>query len=91
VKERVLINFQRLQKFSKHHYKYIYFFTLLLLYFFLLPILGFTVYVKYTYRYRSQFDEPNHDWLEAIQATSDELLGAYMKAKDEAMNTACGD
>jgi hypothetical protein len=38
------------------------------------------VYLKYTFRYRSQFDELNDDWLDAIEATSDELLGAYSKA-----------
>jgi hypothetical protein len=38
----------------------------------------------------SQFDEPNDDWLDAIEATSDELLGAYSKAKDDAMTTAFG-
>jgi hypothetical protein len=48
------------------------------------------VYLKYTFRYRSQFDEPNDDWLDAIEVTSDELLGAYSKAKDEAMTTAFG-
>jgi hypothetical protein len=48
------------------------------------------VYLKYTFRYRSQFDEPNDDWLDAIEATSDELLGAYSIAKDEAMATAFG-
>jgi hypothetical protein len=48
------------------------------------------VYLKYTFRYRSQFDELNDDWLNAIEATSDELLGAYSKAKDEAMTTAFG-
>jgi hypothetical protein len=48
------------------------------------------VYLKYTFRYRSQFDEPNDDWLDAIEATSDELLGAYSKAEDEAMTTAFG-
>jgi hypothetical protein len=47
-------------------------------------------YLKYTFRYRSQFDEPNDDWLDAIEATSDELLGAYSKAEDEAMTTAFG-
>jgi hypothetical protein len=46
------------------------------------------VYLKYTFRYRSQFDEPNDDWLDAIEATSDELLVAYLKAEDEAMTTA---
>jgi hypothetical protein len=34
------------------------------------------VYLKYIVRYRSQFDEPNDDWLDAIEATSDELLGS---------------
>jgi hypothetical protein len=37
---RVLINFQRFQKFSKHYYKYIYLFIYLFI--FLLPMLGFT-------------------------------------------------
>jgi hypothetical protein len=41
---------------------------------------GGLVYLKYTFRYRSQFDEPNDNWLDAIEATSDELLGAYSKA-----------
>jgi hypothetical protein len=49
---------------------------------------GGLVYLKYTFRYRSQFDEPNDDWLDAIEATSDELLGAYSKAEDDAMATA---
>jgi hypothetical protein len=48
------------------------------------------VYLKYTFRYMSQFDEPNDDWLDVIEATSDELLGAYSKAGDEAMTTAFG-
>jgi hypothetical protein len=48
------------------------------------------IYLKYTFRYRSQFDEPNDDWLDAIEATSDELLGAYSKVEDEAMTTAFG-
>jgi hypothetical protein len=51
---------------------------------------GGLVYLKYTYRYRSQFGEPDDEWLEAIQTTSYDLLGAYTKAKDEAMNIAFG-
>jgi hypothetical protein len=49
---------------------------------------GGLVYLRYTYRYRIQFDEPNDDWLEAVEATNDELLGAYTMAEDEAMTTA---
>jgi hypothetical protein len=48
------------------------------------------VYLKYTFRYKSQFDEPNDDWLDAIEATSDELLGGYTNTEDEAMTTAFG-
>jgi hypothetical protein len=51
---------------------------------------GGLVYLRYTYRYRSLFDEPNDDWLEAVEAISDELLGAYRKAEDEAMITVFG-
>jgi hypothetical protein len=51
---------------------------------------GGLVYLRYTCRHISQFDESNDDWLEAVEATSDELLGAYTKAEDEAMNTAFG-
>jgi hypothetical protein len=46
------------------------------------------VNLKYTFRYKSQFDEPNDDWLDFIEATSDELLGANSKAEDDAMTTA---
>jgi hypothetical protein len=49
---------------------------------------GGLVYLKYLYRYRSQLREPDDEWIEAIEATSDDLLGAYMKAEDEAMNIA---
>jgi hypothetical protein len=48
------------------------------------------IYLKYTIRYRDQFDEPNDDWLDCIEATSDELLGAYKRAKDDAMTLAFG-
>ena len=49
---------------------------------------GGLVYLKYTYRYRSQFGEPDDEWLETIEATSDDLLGAFTKY--EAMNIAFG-
>jgi hypothetical protein len=48
------------------------------------------VYLKYTFRYRNQFDEPNDDWLDCIEATSDELLGAYTRVEDDAMTVAFG-
>jgi hypothetical protein len=51
---------------------------------------GGLVYLKYTFKYRSQFDEPNDDCLNAIEATSDELLGAYSRAEDDAMAIAFG-
>jgi hypothetical protein len=46
--------------------------------------------LKYTFRYRDQFDEPNDDWLKCIQATSNELLGAYTKAEDDVLSSAFG-
>jgi hypothetical protein len=46
---------------------------------------GSLVYLKYAFKYKSQFDEPNDDWLDAIDTTSHELLGAYSRAKDDAM------
>jgi hypothetical protein len=52
---------------------------------------GGLVYLRYTFQYIIQFDEPNDDWLDAIEATSDEqLLGAYLKAEDKAMTVAFG-
>jgi hypothetical protein len=51
---------------------------------------GGLVYLKYPYRYRNQFGEPDDEWLDAIEATSEELLGAYTKAEDEATNAAFG-
>jgi hypothetical protein len=48
------------------------------------------LYIKYIFRFRSQFDEPNEDWLDTIEATSDELLGAYSRTEDEAMTAAFG-
>jgi hypothetical protein len=51
---------------------------------------GGLVYLRYTYHYGSQFDKSNDDWLEAVDATSDELLGSYSRSENEAMKTAFG-
>jgi hypothetical protein len=51
---------------------------------------GELVRLKYTFRYRDRFDEPNDDWLKCIEVTSDELLGSYSKAEDNALSTAFG-
>jgi hypothetical protein len=51
---------------------------------------GGLVQLKYTFRFREKFDEPNDDWLKCIEATSDELLGTYSKAEDDALSTAFG-
>jgi hypothetical protein len=51
---------------------------------------GGLVYLKYTFRYRDWFDEPNDDWLKCVEATSDELLGAYTRAEDDALTLAFG-
>ena len=51
---------------------------------------GGLVYLKYTFRYRDQFDEPNDDLLACVEATSDELLGAYTRAKGDALTLAFG-
>jgi hypothetical protein len=48
------------------------------------------VWLKYTFRYGDRFDEPNNDWLKCIEVTSDELLGSYSKAEDNALSTAFG-
>jgi hypothetical protein len=41
-------------------------------------------------RYRDRFDNPNDEWLKCIEATSDELLGAHTRAKDDALTSAFG-
>jgi hypothetical protein len=51
---------------------------------------GGLVRLKYTFRFREKFDEPNDDWLKCIEATSDEMLGAYSKAEDNALSAAFG-
>ena len=51
---------------------------------------GGLVRLKYTFRFREKFDEPNDDWLKCIEATSDELLGTYSKAEDDALSTIFG-
>jgi hypothetical protein len=51
---------------------------------------GGLVRLKYTSRFRERFDEPNDDWLKCIEATSDELLGAYTRAEDDALSSAFG-
>jgi hypothetical protein len=51
---------------------------------------GGLICLKYTFRYRDRFDEPNDDWLKCIEATSNELLGAYTRAEDDALSSAFG-
>jgi hypothetical protein len=51
---------------------------------------GDLVWLKYTFRFGDKFDEPNDDWLKCIEATSDELLGAYSKAEDNALSATFG-
>jgi hypothetical protein len=46
--------------------------------------------LKYTFKFGEKFDEPNDDWLKCMEATSDELLGAYSKAEDNALSAAFG-
>jgi hypothetical protein len=51
---------------------------------------GGLVRPKYTFRFGEKFDEPNDDWLKCIEASSDELLGTYSMAEDNALSTAFG-
>jgi hypothetical protein len=51
---------------------------------------GELVRLKYTFRYGDKFDEPNDDCLKCIEATSDELLGPYSKAEDNALSASFG-
>jgi hypothetical protein len=54
------------------------------------PDEGGLVRLKYTFRFGDQFIEPDDDWLKCIEATSDELLGPYSKAEDNALSAAFG-
>jgi hypothetical protein len=54
------------------------------------PHEGGLVRLKYTFRFRDQFIEPDDDWLKSVEATSDELLGLYSKAEDNALSMAFG-
>jgi hypothetical protein len=49
---------------------------------------GDLVRLKYTFRFGDQFTEPDDDWLKCIEATSDDLLGSYSKAEDNALSAA---
>jgi hypothetical protein len=51
---------------------------------------GELVRLKYSFKYGDKFDEPNDDWLKCIEATSDEQLGPYSKAEDNALSAAFG-
>jgi hypothetical protein len=46
--------------------------------------------LKYTFRFGDKFVEPDDDCLKCIEKTSDELLGAYSKSKDNALSAAFG-
>jgi hypothetical protein len=54
------------------------------------PNEGGLVRLKYTFRYGDKFVEPDDDWLKCIEATSDELLGPYLKVEDTALSAAFG-
>jgi hypothetical protein len=52
------------------------------------PNEGSLVRLKYTFRFRDQFIEPDDDWRKCVENTSDELLGAYSKSEDNALSAA---
>jgi hypothetical protein len=54
------------------------------------PSEGGLVRLKYTFRFGDQFVEPDDDWLKCVENTSDELLGTYSKAEDNALSVAFG-
>jgi hypothetical protein len=52
------------------------------------PNEGGLVRLKYTFRFRDQFIEPDDDWLKCVENTSDELLGVYSKFEDNTLSAA---
>jgi hypothetical protein len=54
------------------------------------PNEGGLVRLKYTFRFRDQFIEPDDDCLKCVENTSDELLGAYSKSEDKVLSAAFG-
>jgi hypothetical protein len=54
------------------------------------PNEGCLVRLKYTFKFRDQFIEPDDDWLKCVENTSDELLGVYSKSEDNALSVAFG-
>jgi hypothetical protein len=54
------------------------------------PNEGGLVRLKYTFRFRDQFIEPDDEWLKCVENTSDELLGAYSKSEDNTLSVAFG-
>jgi hypothetical protein len=52
---------------------------------------GGLVRLKYTFRFRDQFIEPDDDWLKSVEATSDDLLGLYSRAEDNALSATFGN
>jgi hypothetical protein len=55
------------------------------------PHEGGLVRLKYTFRFRDQFIEPDNDWLKSVEATSDDLLGLYSRAEDNALSATFGN
>jgi hypothetical protein len=51
---------------------------------------GGLVRLKYTFKYGDKFVEPDDDWLKSTEGISDELLGSYSKAEDNALSAAFG-
>lgn len=48
---------------------------------------GGLIRLKYNYKFRKQFKEPNDDWLYGIEAKCNKVLGNFMKKEDGALTT----